>query len=132
MGILTFKAAEVKRLIDHTRAAPEHSEFYGETVGPALMLVGDRGVYLMSNGIPHLQAEDKTDNHSVVAYAEGCNPETDEFDVWYENKRDLFGGDDGADPLTGEWLDKMATMIEAGKSEIQIKITPATLELMEG
>ncbi|MDX5412815.1 MAG: DUF3085 domain-containing protein [Rhodobacterales bacterium] len=130
MGILKFKADEVKKLIDHACTAPEHSQFYGEKVGPALMLVGDQGVYLMSNGIPRFQAEGKPEGHSFVAYAEGCDPTLDE-EEWWENKRYLFGGDDGADALGGAWMNKMAAMADAGATEILIRITPSTLELVD-
>ena len=58
---------------------------------PALQLVHDRGVYIMSNGIPR----DMVDSSgSYVVYAEGCDPSKAEFDDWYEKSRDLVGGDD--------------------------------------
>lgn len=50
-----------------------------------IILVGDHGVYLMCQSQP---MESRT-----IVYAEGCHPVSDpEFD---ENKRALFGGDDG-------------------------------------
>lgn len=65
-------------------------------IPPGLMLVGDHGVYIISNasydeviasGVPH------------VAYAAEVNPETMEFDAWWEAKKASFGSDDGADFL---------------------------------
>ncbi len=52
---------------------------------PALTLVADRGVYLMSNA-----KDDRT-----VVYAKGCDPERAEFDDWYAVHHRVFGGDDG-------------------------------------
>lgn len=130
MGILVFKADQVKKLVDHALAAPGHRDFYDMQPGMALYLVGDRGVYLMSSGMPMLQNPDAPEGHHFVAYAEGCNPDVDDFDTWWENKRDLFGGDDASSPL--EWVENIDGLIKAGVETIRIKITPASLELMEG
>jgi hypothetical protein len=72
--------------------------------GPALLFVHDQGVYLMSNGIPHLLSEDGN-SHQVI-YAEGCNPNVGEFDDWYLTSRDLVGGDDFVEilPIHDYWL----------------------------
>jgi hypothetical protein len=108
MPVLRFKAAELKRCIDHARAATSWEMGYEDMTdeqfreiglpppeqrqprGPCLLFVHDRGVYLMSNGIPR----DLTDNgrSSYVVYAEHCHPHDDED--YYENSRDLVGGDD--------------------------------------
>lgn len=101
MTLFVFKAAEVRRLVDHCKAAPEHSEYYGIKVGPSIYLVGDHGVYLMSNGMPRDLLDPATAGEknakSFVVYADGINPEVDKG--WYDAKRDLFGGDDGAEPI---------------------------------
>jgi len=50
MEMLKFNAAGVARLIAHTRKAKTHRLSFGETKAePALWLIGDSGVYLMSN-----------------------------------------------------------------------------------
>ena len=75
MGTLKFKTSEIVKLLANLKKEDK------------LMLVGDHGVYLMS----FAQEPDKRQ----IVYAEGCNPKTD--DDFYENKRHIFGGDDGAD-----------------------------------
>jgi hypothetical protein len=97
---LHFDKELVDRLIDHSRNAESRSKLYGmdgtDTAG--VWLVGDQGVYLMSNGTPHLpRDENNPDERSLVCYADECNPETLDFENWWENKRASFGGDDGAD-----------------------------------
>ena len=98
MSKLTFKTAEVRPLFDHAKAASEHRPTYGQDPIPSLHLVGDQGVYLMSSGIPMLAKEKDKGEGSQVAYAEGTDPNDGGFE-WYENKRALYGGDDGVDAV---------------------------------
>jgi hypothetical protein len=113
MPVLRFKAADLKRCLEHAYAAPEfdmgHENMTDEEfrslgieppetrapVGPCLLFVHDRGVYLMSNGIP--RDLDAGGSGSYVVYAEHCNPNTDED--WYDNSRELVGGDDFAEVI---------------------------------
>lgn len=62
-------------------------------VPPGLWLVGDNGIYLMSNGLPALRPEQER-SANVVAYAAEADPKTNP-DGWWEVKRSAFGGDDG-------------------------------------
>jgi hypothetical protein len=62
-------------------------------IPPGLWLVGDQGVYLMSNGRPALLV-DADDTRHVVAHAAEANPGTG-LDSWWGVKRAAFGGDDG-------------------------------------
>ena len=74
--ILKFKKNEVLKVINGMR----HQQ-------AKLMLIGSDGVYI-------------TDSHRAEqAFAEGCNPEKDEFDGWWELKRKTWGGDDGVEEL---------------------------------
>ncbi len=57
-----------------------------------LTLVGDHGVYIMS-----FAHESTKDDPRPLVYAEGCDPEVDEN--FYDNKVDLYGGDDGGDEI---------------------------------
>ena len=89
---------------------------------PSLFLVHDDGVYLMSASTVDNSAEDG--QRQRVAYAQGCNPKTDEDH--YENARDLVGGDDFAEnvpvnPAWGEVLDKC--------KELTIKLTATQLAI---
>ncbi len=98
MAKLRFDIEKVKKLCDHAARSPDWSMGYESDAprAPGLTLVGDEGVYLMSNGIPGLT---KANDHHEVVYAEGCNPEVDEFDDWWSFKQRTFGGDDGSDVL---------------------------------
>ena len=62
MSKLIFDAKDVKRVVEHSLAAPEQGKMvigiegpnirYGLPEEPAVLLVHDDGVYLMSNGQP--------------------------------------------------------------------------------
>jgi len=123
---LHFKNAEVKKLVNHTFSAKKHAPLYEnpETEKAGLWLVGDQGVYLMSNGRPNM---DKPEGEGCfVAYAKECDPNNDKID-WWENKRASFGGDDGCEFI--ELSDQMVKNIKDGGSliidisETQMKVT---------
>lgn len=73
----------------------------GEGEQAGVWLVGDHGVYLMSNGV--LTEGQKP----LVAYAVECDP-TSNAD-WWETKRQTFGGDDGVDFIDASELEAMIT-----------------------
>jgi hypothetical protein len=82
-----------------------------------LIMVGDDGVYLMSQAPI---AEVKAANIDHVAYANEINPNTLEAGECYDRKREAFGGDDGTIFLTAE-------VVEAGLSkgtDLIIDLTP--------
>lgn len=99
-AILIFDKALVWRLIDHARNAPQHLSSYGEKSKAALWLVGDAGIYLMSNGSPP-QLRDGSiksvaaagQSPRLTAYAEGCGP-GDDVDNWWPIHNAIEGGDD--------------------------------------
>lgn len=104
---LKFDSAILKELIDHAKASTEWSMGYASNTppAPALFLVGDEGVYLMSNGKPGLPKDEEAAAKQAageeffshkVAYAKGCSP--NDFDC-RANKLRIFGGDDGAETL---------------------------------
>jgi hypothetical protein len=108
---LTFNRAGVARLLAHAQQAPRQKPSYAETAGrkapvPALWLVGDQGVYLMSNGDPGLPSDDPKAGQGgqFVVYADQINPLTMAFDHWYQVKRRVFGGDDGVETLPADEL----------------------------
>lgn len=72
--------------------------YYGLAPGkderPGLWLVGDHGVYLMSN---RRQPEGA---RPIVCYADQCNPETNPD--WHDYKRRHFGTDDGTEFIAAE------------------------------
>jgi hypothetical protein len=95
----TFPRTGVDLLLAHTKAATRHSRLYRNpaTKKPGLWLVGDQGVYLVSNGQPALPGNSVNPDapRQHVVYANEVNPDTMPFGDWWEAKRRGFGGDDG-------------------------------------
>lgn len=90
-------------------------------LGPKLQLVGDHGVYLITNAdLPGTPSE-----RGTVVYAEKCDPSKD--DDWDDNKRRLFGGDDGGTTLPVEWGERV---IENNLSSLQIRVTLSSINLV--
>jgi len=119
MAILSFDAQSVHRIITHTKSSPDHSMGWSDAPNqPAVVLAGDQGVYLMSNGEPRdtrATAPDRT----FVAYARGINPDMDAG--WWEAKRASFGGDDGAETLL--IIDQLQILLERGEAFIRFEIS---------
>ena len=95
-GVLRFKKHEIHRLLDLSKAADSHRTLYEMpgTAAPGLWLVGDHGVYLMTNEV--LTEGGKP---AGVTYSIDCDPNNMQFDDWWEAKRNTFGGDDGVEFL---------------------------------
>jgi hypothetical protein len=99
-AILIFEKSTVWRLVDHARNAPKHLSSYGVKSKAGLWLVGDAGIYLMSNGSPPQLSDGSIKSSAaarsmprLTAYAEGCGP-TDEVDDWWPIHNAIEGGDD--------------------------------------
>lgn len=90
---------------------------------PGLILVGDQGVYLMSNGKPGLPMVPRGAN---VAYANEVNPLTMEFDDWWNAKRASFGGDDGTHAIPAEVIRAHLP----GEGDLVMKVTPDSITLL--
>lgn len=118
MGRCVFKTDEIRRCVEHALAAENWSMAGAEdeTPTPCLYFVHDQGVYVMSNGNPRdviTVADASADRLTTYcAYAETCNPHTDED--WWENSADLVGGDDFVEvvPITRQWLKDCARYTE--------------------
>jgi hypothetical protein len=125
---LHFDRAAVNKLLEHTRAAKTHSALYEDpkTAKPGLWLVGDDGVYLMSNGEPRLPGED---DKNFVVYADEVNPKTMAFDEWWGNKQLSFGGDDGVDFLALSELDKALATYQPD-AKLIIDVTQGSLAII--
>lgn len=143
---LHFERALVERLLAHAEAAEAHSptldqlfspeyqkervtdrmpthEDIDETRIPAgLILVGDQGVYLMSNGTPCLPDPDGAPN--LVAYAKEADPRGASSD-WYDIKRASFGGDDGAEFLSAEVIRQ--ALDATGDGPVWIDVSPTDI-----
>lgn len=86
-----------------------------------LTLVGDHGVYLITNvklHAPHSKL-------GLVAYANGCNPTTDED--WWDTKADLFGTSDDSVSFPLAWAEKA---IAANKRTFKLKLHEDSIELL--
>jgi hypothetical protein len=83
----------------------------------------------MSNGNPHLpNAESKNPDSSFVVYAKESNPTTIEFDEWYGNKREAFGGDDGSEFIPVEAFEDWIKTHPKSKA-FRISLTPKSLKI---
>lgn len=134
--ILHYKRVDVVKLLSHTVAAPAHKALWQqkETEKPGLWLVGDSGVYLMSNGNPPLKVPSDMESEApnFIAYARQCDASPGrDTDDWWNNKRASFGGDDGAEFIPAEdvqqWLDTNQDVewlemdLEPGKMSLLVK-----------
>jgi hypothetical protein len=107
-GKLTFKTSDVLPLLIHSKNSKTWNKGYGENKQePGLFLVGDQGIYLMSNGIPNLiDPNGTTKDTSVVSYPKECNPIKD-HEGYYQFKDEVYGGDDGVDLLEMNMFEKL-------------------------
>ena len=89
--------------------SPRQDEVDLSKIPPAVWLVKDEGVYLMSNGLPL----DKDENgRTRVVYLPGFHPEKDEG--WHQHASEVFGGDDFAVALPAEDVEQ--ALAEGGKT----------------
>ncbi len=77
---------------------PDGSRIKESHLTDSFSLVGDEGVYMM----PNRKMEGSAATNGFLVYAESCNPNVDKD--YYDNKRALFGGDDGAISIPTEWI----------------------------
>jgi hypothetical protein len=103
--MFTFPVLGVRKVIDRGIADAAtnggfRNPYYGTRPGegekPGVWLVGDEGVYIMSNG-KLIEGE-----RALVIYAEQCHPKGD-ID-WWDYKRRHFGADDGIEFIEAERL----------------------------
>lgn len=103
--MFTFPILAVRKVIERGIADAAanggfRNPYYGIKPGkdekPGLWLVGDQGVYLLSNG---KLAEGQ---RALVVYSDECHPAGNPD--WWHYKRRHFGGDDGIEFLDAESL----------------------------
>lgn len=154
-GTLTFKAREVRRLLEHSRAAREHRPSYEDLANPAyhkgggvkldasgwpdsdnidptrvpagLLLIADQGVYLMSNGLPALLAE-PGGTRNAVAHALESDPGA-EGDDWYDAKRSIMGGDDCVITLPAEMFERVLAVL-GDDGQMHVRVTDDEVEVL--
>ena len=128
--MFTFSVTEVRAVImrgriDAFNNGGFRNPYYGLRPGegekPGLWLVGDEGVYALSNG---KLAEGQ---RPLVVYAEECDPKTNP-DYWHY-KRQHFGGDDGIEFLDATMLvglitgSPTATCLTIAMTDASISVT---------
>ena len=88
-----------------------------------VVLAKDQGVYFLAE-----QGERRPDGRvKLLAYAVGCNPDTDPFDDWWELARAELGGDD-----FGEFFDpkdSVFTRILQSSDDLELSATATYLSL---
>ena len=103
--MFTFPIPGVRKVFDRGKADAAgnggyRNPYYGlkpdEGEAPGVWLVGDQGVYIMSNGKPASGAR------PLVLYSDDCHPMGNPD--WYDYKHRHFGGDDGVEFIDAEQL----------------------------
>ncbi|MFK4259139.1 DUF3085 domain-containing protein [Agrobacterium tumefaciens] len=100
---------------------PHYGLYPGRDEQPGVWLVGDEGVYLMSNG------KLSEGQRPCVVYAEECDPKTNPD--WWNYKRRHFGGDDGVEFLDGAMLVKVIAA-SPGCTHLQITMEETSMSIM--
>jgi hypothetical protein len=115
MARITFSRVGVERCLRHTQAAVKHIPLSGQKapVPACLWLVGDEGIYLMSNGEPY---DPRRVGHRAqhVVYANECSPRTLSPSKLDAAKRAILGGDDGVDWLLASDVAEALATYEPG------------------
>jgi hypothetical protein len=133
--ILKFDIATVWRLVDHARNSKNSLPWYG-TNRPkrALWLVGDSGVYLMSNGSPpiddkgNLITKKKTVGiRRLTAPAYGCDPEFNAFEDWWSVHNAIDGGNDFSIPISIKAVEKV---LPSCKSQIVLLVNASKYSIL--
>ena len=99
---------------------PHYGLAPGKDEKPGVWLVGDEGVYIMSNG------KLADGQRSFVIYAEECDPKTNP-DYWHY-KRQYFGGDGGIDFLDAELLVRSIEAL-ASATHLTIEMTDDSMAI---
>ena len=107
MADLEFKLTDIEREIS---LAEKYSPRQPNPGVPALLLVGDRGVYILSG---HERTEEPPFD---VVYAKGLDPRTDKD--WFDRKGRVFGYDDGVEFISLEDAKEWTARARARRAEV--------------
>lgn len=131
--MFTFPIVAIRKVIERGKADAAanggfRNPYYGLKPGegeiPGLWLVGDQGVYIMSNG--KLTEGDRP----LVLYSDECHPAGNSD--WYDYKRRHFSGDDGVEFIDAERLIRLfernfrSTHLHVQFSEHQVSLSLIT------
>ena len=89
-----------------------------------LILVKDHGVYFISEK-GEMEGDPQRSKH--IAYAQGCNPDVDQFDDWWERGIREMGGDDCAEYF--DINDGVFKLLLAGGHDLQVQASQTSIEL---
>lgn len=124
---LHFDAVAVQRLLDHSLSSPgwvaPTARISKDSVlacddeslpagRPGLYLVGDDGVYLVSNGLPGLKVEK---DHSHIVYSDESNSLLMTPERWVSAKLASWGGSDGVKFLSANNVQAWLASAQNGK-----------------
>jgi Abortive infection C-terminus/Protein of unknown function (DUF3085) len=113
-AVLRFDKNVVWRIRDHAKNSPKFKSSYGKRgTKPELWLVGDAGVYLMSNGEPPISYKGEVprtgreaETPYLAAYAHGCDPSQYEMEQWWPIHNSVAEGSDFVIPIPLTAIDK--------------------------
>lgn len=114
---LHFPWNGIEKILEEINTATTARTLYEEVTGKGFWLVGDHGVYLMANTTDGALNKNRKDEKHFVVYADECNPDTLDFDTWWENKRRSFGGDDDCFFISSAEIEEMAAMNMASEGK---------------
>lgn len=106
--MLTFSIAAVREVIARGISDAQANDGYsnpycglapGNYERPGILVVGDHGVYILSNG------KLADGERSLAVYAEECDPRTN--DDWLDIKCRTYGVDDGGDFIAAQTLEAL-------------------------
>lgn len=136
-----------KRLVRHARESQEHEPTFAQAydpsfhkggkirntrhgypdpknvdmrkIPPALWIVKDHGVYLMSNGHPRMAIDDPQNPH--VLYAKGRNPSDPD---WY------VPGDDFVEALDLDWIEQQMDAEDIDTFRVEVTETKVRMSVL--
>ena len=100
------------------------AEIDASKIPAGIFLVGDDGIYIMSNAADQ---EKGADGKLPLAYADEANPETMSGEAVYDAKRRIFGGDDGVDFLPAAMI---ASALDRCGDQLVIEMTEMGIRVM--
>ena len=128
MAVLTFECSKLLPVVKHALEGQGHFMGYSDQPPrPALLLVKDEGVYLMSNA---KRSTEEVASSVGLIYAKGYDPtKADRGDVW-EKATDNLGGDDFAEtfPIDQKWVDN-CLKFKTFKMRVNSKSITATFSM---